>query len=557
MGLLPRLLATSLNTTFKVSEKRKYLPKQSPLIRFNIIGILSAAVSAIVAIALGVYSFGGFVPELANNIPLPDNPLNSALQNVDTGTSSSPNVDSTIASRLMVEEGLDQDTAALLAQIETQIMTYNSTYLNYEQTLPGQATWDVQIRVIPDQVYFPTEAELQAAGASGNDVYDLQYDFEEIDGIPQFTLRYFVPYQAMPEELKVSIQSSSPGSSAAMVGLLPAAEASGGASGAVIQTIIKRLAQEGLNKLVGADLGAIFAALDAATGQYKASQSKSYFSELDQLRACAENPTNPLTKKTYQENPSEKAKVLDQIDEAQSQVEQLTAARLLNLVAKTGAKFTGANLAGKLFFDSVAKWNDETLKEVSERWIDDARKGVVECEPAAIRLIGTIQYSFSRSDEGCTAGGADYCYETKEEHSGSGDFFLETRGAAIIGNGTGTYDQTRTRAITKTPVHPLTEYNGEYSLVTSGDVQIKVEGATSPIVRFSVFGGGLLTEEGTSTNYVANFGDSKAKPVTEEILRETTSGFVCHFEGVDLVKGGTYEEDVLGGGSCKLVLSPT
>ena len=45
----------------------------------------------------------------------------------------------------------------------------------------------------------------------------------------------------------------------------------------------------------------------------------------------------------------------------------------------------------------------------------------------------------------------------------------------------------------------------------------------------------------------------------DEIHRDTTGGFVCYFEGVDLVTGGTYEVDVMGGddGSCKLVLSPT
>lgn len=505
-----------------------------------------------IAIAFGVYSFGGFPQELANNVPLPDNPLTSSLQNDDTNTRlDNEDVDPSIVNKLMSEEGLDQETAALLAQINTRIKSYDNTYLNYEQTIPGQAAWDVQITTIPDQVYFPTVAELQAA-ASGDKIYDLQHSFEEVGGIPQLTIHYFVPYEAMSEEFRASIQSSGTGSAAAMVGLLPHAEASEGASGAVIETIIKSLATE---KIPG--LGEFFRALDPAISAYKLSQSKTYFSELEQLRKCAENPTNPLTKKTYQENPSEKAKIVDQINEAESQVSQLTGARLLNLVAKTGAKFTDASFAGKLFFDSVAKWNDETLKQVTEGWIDDARKAVVACEPAKIRLAGTIKYKFSRSDEGC-AGGDEYCYEIKEEHTGSGSFSVTTSGTAIIGNGTGIYDQTRTKVITKKPSDPLTEYDGEYNIATGGHVQLKVEGVQSPTIRLTVNGGGLLTEEGTSTRYVLYYGDSRVTAEQDEIHRDTTGGFVCYFEGVDLVKGGTYEVDVKGGddGSCTLVLSP-
>ncbi len=503
-----------------MSKRCKYLPKQSQLIRFNVIGILSAAVSAVVAIAFGVYSFGGFSQQLANNIPLPDNPLNSTLQNVDTKASSSnPNVDTSLVSRLMIEEGLNQDTATLIAQIDTQIKTYNSTYLNYEQSLPGQAVWDAQIRAIPDQVYTPTEAELQAAAASGNKVYNLEYSFEEIDGIPQFTLRYFVPYETMPDELRARIQASTGSSAAAMVGLLPAAEASGGASGAVIETIIKGLAKEGLNKL--GDFNNLFASLDAAIGAYKLSQSKLYFSELDQLRACAENPTNLLTKKTYQENPSEKARAIDQINEAQSQVDQLTAARLLNLAAKTGAKFTGVNFAGKLFFDSVAKWSDETLKEVSEGWIDDARKAVVECEQAAIRLNGSIQYKASTSFETCL-GPNGQCYEAKEQRSGSGNFFLTTRSNTIIGDGTGTSDQTRTKVTTKPPDHYLTDYQEGYSCAASGDVRIQVEGIQDPN-SLSVVGAALLSEDCTVTSYV------NGRTVHDETHFDLSGGFACYF----------------------------
>lgn len=540
--------------------KSKYLPKVYLPIRSKILGIVSAAVGVVIAASFGLYSFAGFSPQATNNIPLPNSPLTPGSENVDS--SSSPdnlNVDRTAVNRLVVEEGLDEDTATIISQINTQLKTYNNTYLNYEQIFSDEA-WDVQTEAIPDQTYIPTDAELQAAASTGRQIYDVSSSFEEIDGIPQFTLRYFVPYEAMSEDLKASLQSSSPESSAsaAVVGLLPAADGSEGASGAVIVTIIKNLIREG----AGSKFGSLFGALDAAIGAYKLKESRSYFSELDQLRECAENPTNPLTKKTYQENPSEKAKVIDQINEAQSQLDQLTAARLLNLSVKTGSKFlTQGNFAGKLFLDSVAKWNDETLKQVSEGWVDDARKAVVKCEPAATQLNGSIQYRVSRSYEGC--GQPSECWQVKEEASGSGTFFLTTQGSLIIVNGTGTYEQTRTKIMTKIPSDPLTEYNGEYNFVMSGDVPIvSTAGRITEfqLADFNIIGAASLVEDGSSTNYVLNYGDSKAKPVTEEIHRESNGGFACYFEGVDLVNGGEFKQDIGSGdtgvGSCEIELFP-
>jgi hypothetical protein len=534
-------------------------------IRFNIIGIISAAVSTVIAIGVGIYSFGGFPQQLANNLPLPDNPLTPNFQNDDADTSlDSPDIDPTTVSRLMAEEGLDQDTASLIAQIDTQIKSSNSTYLNYEQTLEGEGTWDVEIRAIADQTYVPTEAELENASTTGREIYNVSHSFEEVDGIPQFTLRHFVPYEAMSEDLKASLQSSGPESSAsaAMVGFLPAADASEGASGAVIVTIIKNLIREG----AGSKFGSVFGALDAAVGAYKLKESRSYFSELDQLKACAENPTNPLTKKTYQENPSEKAKVIDQVNEAQSQLDQLTAARMLNLAAKTGSKFAPGSqiFAVKLFYDSVAKWNDKTLEQVSERWVDDARKAVVKCdppEPPATKLNGSIQYSVSYSQKSSTDDCNSYqaCWEQNEQQSGGGTFFVKVMPSGISGNGTGNYEQTRTRVITGTPQHPLTEYDGEWNYVRSGDVQIIVQGSLTYNSLY-VNGAGNMIEEGSATTFVVQPGASKATPVTHARHIDTTGGFVCNFKDVDFVNGGKYHQDVIWGGivagSCDVELLP-
>jgi hypothetical protein len=531
-------------------------------IRFNIIGIISAAVSTAIAIGVGVYSFGGFPQQLANNLPLPDNPLTPNFQNDDTDASpDSPNIDPIAVSRLMAEEGLDQDTASLIAQIDTQVKSYDNTYLTYEQTLPGKQALDAQITAIPDQTYAPTEAEIQEAAATGSEVYGVEYYFEEIGGVPQFTLRYFVPYEAMPEELKASIQSSdSVSPTSAPVGLLPAAEASDSASGAVFETVIKGIVKEGLGQ-VSDKFGPILSALGTAIDLAKIKDSRSYFSELDSLEDCANNPTNPLTKKTFEENPEEKQKTLDALKEARSEVTEITAVRGLNLAAKTGAKFTGANAAGKIFFDSVAKWNDKTLEQVSERWVDDARKAVVKCDPPATQLNGSIQYRVSYSQKSLSDNCNSYqaCWEQNEQASGGGTFFVKVMPSGISGNGTGSYEHTRTRVITGTPQHPLTEYDGEWNYVRSGDVQIIVQGSLTYNSLY-VNGAGNMIEEGSATTYVVQPGASKATPVTHARHIDTTGGFVCDFKDVDFVNGGKYHQDIVWGGtvagSCDVELLP-
>jgi hypothetical protein len=129
----------------------------------------------------------------------------------------------------------------------------------------------------------------------------------------------------------------------------------------------------------------------------------------------------------------------------------------------------------------------------------------------------------------------------------------------IGGNGTGSYEQTRTRVITGTPEHPLTEYIGEYNYVRSGDVQIIVEGSRAGNTLY-VNGAGNMIEEGSSTQYVVQPGASKATPVTETRNIEATGGFVCNFKDVDFVNGGKYKQDIVWGGtvagSCEIELFP-
>jgi hypothetical protein len=133
---------------------------------------------------------------------------------------------------------------------------------------------------------------------------------------------------------------------------------------------------------------------------------QTYFSELNSMRDCAQNPTNPLTKKAYEENPAEKDRLLKQVDDAKSEVTQVTSVRVLNVAAKVATKFTGATAPLKVAADGLAKYNDENLKEITEDVVDDTKNSIVPCHDLKT-FDGTLKLSASRILEQCNSDGTE------------------------------------------------------------------------------------------------------------------------------------------------------
>lgn len=519
-----------------------------------------------IGISLGIYSFGGFPQQLTNNIPLPDNPQ-SPMTSVANSDFWKEQINPDLQAEL-INRGLPPEYADFFAAAKTEVTSFNNTFLNYMETYPDDSTREVKISLIPDQEIFLTPEEILEAQKIGINTYRINFTNEESPTGPHTRLEFFVPYESMSHDLREQIRA--PGSAIVPTFLEPTVQYAfaqgGGSDGAAVtvdstvqESVEQSLGQ--LAELAGRGQGfmaMISAMLDLMQAADLSAETFAYYDRLDALSRCAQNPTHDVPV-----SQSEKDRTQSQLDNIRINLKFVTAMRFLGNMADAPLGFAGpVGAAVSVAIKPIATEADQAMKGFIENTLmKEAKDAVVPCEQAAIGLNGSIQYRVSKKlFEGCTTGGVDICYVEKEERSGSGTFFLTTSGSAISGSGTGTYDQTRTRVITKTPVHPLSEYNGEYNLVISGDAQIKVEGAQSPIVRFSVGGGGYLTEEGTSTRYVANYGDTKAKAVVDEIHRDTTAGFVCYFEGVDLVKGGKYEVDVVWGGvvagSCEIELFP-
>ncbi|AKC86971.1 hypothetical protein [Pseudoxanthomonas suwonensis] len=98
--------------------------------------------------------------------------------------------------------------------------------------------------------------------------------------------------------------------------------------------------------------------------------------ELDRLRACAENPTNPLTRRFYEQNPGEKDRILDLIDGAKAHIvgnavgsASGTLGNLISSAGKGAVKIVGVAL-GPLVDKAQADidgLNRTTLQELRNR----------------------------------------------------------------------------------------------------------------------------------------------------------------------------------------------
>jgi hypothetical protein len=283
--------------------------------------------------------------------------------------------------------------------------------------------------------------------------------------------------------------------------------------------------------------------------------------ELEQLMECAQNPTNPVTRRTFEENPQERQRTIDEVRSAQSELARLSAARVLNQLAKVPGLFLHIPPVIHVVTEAASEWSEHTLQHLAEERLDQTRRAVVPCDQAPIPASGTIQYSFSRTETGCADPGhaqAGWCFERKDERTGTGTFFLTTTFGSVSGNGSGTFRQTITEITREPPDDPQADYTIGGRAVSSGEIQIDVSGVAVPSgptrLEFRA-DGDSLSYDSTGT-YMEGVTDVvyPTKPVHRD---DYHGGFSCVFDNVDLVRGGTYEVVTEGGdGSCKLELAP-
>jgi hypothetical protein len=288
---------------------------------------------------------------------------------------------------------------------------------------------------------------------------------------------------------------------------------------------------------------------------------------------CVNNPLNPVTKKTYDENPEEKQKAVDAIDAARSDANWNTFARYANYGAKIALKFAPSGSipgAAKIGVDSAVKYNDETLKDLTKDSIDDASKSVVPCKnelpvqniPLALLhpMKANVEYKYAHSEELCGSGGD--CHKREQHRIISGSFDLypdKTSVPSLSGTGTANVELTSTSTNTKPPQNEDVNYSLNDLSKTTGTLDITASGVSTPFgsrVEVKFYGESLMNQvTGTYMGAVPG-GEGRAvqdkTPVNND---KAIYGHSCTFDGVDLVNGGTYSVFTDGGhGTCHLEL---
>ena len=297
--------------------------------------------------------------------------------------------------KLMTRTGLDQQGADYFRQVQTEVVSQSETSIHYVQTFPESAKADTTVTFTPGQQYTPTSAEMERAARAGAQVYNLKLTTE-----PQgpkkvrIYLQYFVPYSAIPAPLQEQLHLQS----AMDVDLIPAAWAqeSGGGKGVAIASdtsmeTFKEISKQIIEKMGEgtklAEYGPTFTygLLYGLSGIQKYIEHEEWMNQLDEMEACAKE--NPLSNKALQtrDDPTDES-----LYDARTEIEQVSAVRGLNVATSFAAMFV-PGIFGTVM-TPVATWNDESLKELGEQNMTDARKAVPTCKEQPSRSVN-FEYS--------------------------------------------------------------------------------------------------------------------------------------------------------------------
>jgi hypothetical protein len=469
--------------------------------------------------------------------------------------------------QLMTQYGLDVSSATYLSQAKAQVLSQTNRSVHVLLTFPDGISSDQTITITPDVKYMPTAAELERAAKAGTHTYNVKFAVKsESDTKARMTLQYFVPYSAVPSELQRLIHDQS--SSAHWFELVPSAWAQEGGGGGIgmnmfEETVLEaanaelgKLAEEGeLSEKFPGPLKNLMLVLKALK---KGMDLSDWMGELNELENCAENPTNPLTKKAYDQDPSYQDQVLNGVDEARAGAVESTAMRYMNLgVTSTIGK---ENEVLGVIITPLSVWSDETLKQLAEENIEDAKKSVTPCPDEPMRagqfqpMKATLKYdyySITLPRDECDRNGN--CSHAEERRHFECTLLLKPDATGLlVGQSTAKLEM-KSDSNAHGPNGEGGETSRESHETSKGDlvVEIRAGGATPRNgVVYSQIHTDTLTTDGTQkTGFL---------PTARYHNENGAWGIDCDFFKVNLDQGGTFKvfQSTDGHGTCTLELSP-
>jgi hypothetical protein len=327
-----------------------------------------------------------------------------------------------VAMMKLVGQGIPIGIANYLAQAKPQVVSQTDTSAHFVLTFGNDLTSDETITLTPNQQYTPSPAELADSGQ--RHVYNVKFTVQnESDTKARIHLQYFVPYTAVPADLKRRLQSST----AQWFAIVPSAWAQEGGGSSmgmnvasdtaveVTKEVLKQTAEHGkLSKEFPTPLSRLVDVLNAFK---KEQEHVAWLDELAELQDCAENPTNPLTQKAFDQDPAYRDQVVHGVTQARADVTAMTGMRFLNLATSVATDLVEGPFGA--ITAPIASYNDESLKDLAENRVKEAGKGIVPCHdppmtPGQFRpMKGTVEYKYNRAHKDCTKDGCSFGNETR------------------------------------------------------------------------------------------------------------------------------------------------
>lgn len=476
-------------------------------------------------------------------------PKDNSLRSTVLGANPMSQMREAVANQLHPNAGLnlDPEAAAYLAGAKAQVLGQNKNSAHLLFTFSDGATAEENITLQPDQPYSPSPVELAAAAMNGSQVYNVKFS-AAADGTDklQITLQYWVPYTSLSPDIQQAIRTQT---SADFFQLVPEAHAQPGMAGVGVGIVF------GVGKQAGGAAIGIWSAMG------KKGQNQQWMNQLAALQNCVQNPTNPVTQAAYAQNPAYQQQTLSGIQNAQSSVQQVTAARFLAQLNATAGGLVGGPFG--LALGGLTYLNDMALQDVANQEILDAAKNVPQCQPpnqpqptASSKfspMMGNFKYDFNSNGTTCNkdVGSGDGrtqvgCNIYAETRKAKGTFSIALDQFGLPGGtGTGTFDASYDSHVNIT--------KASWRRTFSGDVQAELQCGGTPTtgyIRLNVHGGSLqLDETGTGPR-------GEALPATHTHTGDF--GVLCEFHNVNFETGGTYS--TFGAddphGTCTLTLQP-
>lgn len=288
------------------------------------------------------------------------------------------------------DEGLSHGQAIFAALSHVEVVEQSALSYAITQSYPTGNSAEMTITVLADQAGDPDATSPVSATYSETDEGDFM-----------FRLEYFIPYDEIPDDVEEEIRGAVAGIGApiavAGIGGALGELTAGNAAGirVTVEAFVKKLfetrvedflkgLEEGLGS--GAIIDSLYKALKAGLEVKDALAVRTEHDELmkriDALEDCAENPTNPVTRRGYADDPGQKQRILDAIAEARANIKSNFAVMFLGLLNSVGSDLA-AGAAGKVLGFIIGPGTEyvkQQLQELNAGWIRDLEKLITPCK---------------------------------------------------------------------------------------------------------------------------------------------------------------------------------